>query len=137
MQRGSHLVVRADVDYYSVLGVDKNADKKAIKQAYRCIHQADSEATMQRNARSLSLAKCLLVSWVRPGADQSVMFGAFIHRQKARKYHPDVNKEAGAEETFKQVFCHTFTRYEPISVGEVLGVMLWRPARSSHTSQGC
>lgn len=23
-------------------------------------------------------------------------------RQKARKYHPDVNKEAGAEETFKQ-----------------------------------
>ncbi|CAL8468943.1 g8484 [Coccomyxa elongata] len=58
MQRGSHLVVRADVDYYSVLGVDKNADKKAIKQAYR---------------------------------------------QKARKYHPDVNKEAGAEETFKQI----------------------------------
>lgn len=28
-------MVRADVDYYSVLGVDKNADKKAIKQAYR------------------------------------------------------------------------------------------------------
>lgn len=33
-RRASH-VVRADVDYYSVLGVDKNADKKAIKQAYR------------------------------------------------------------------------------------------------------
>ena len=28
-------MVRADVDYYSVLGVDKSADKKAIKQAYR------------------------------------------------------------------------------------------------------
>ncbi len=27
--------MRADVDYYNVLGVDKNADKKAIKQAYR------------------------------------------------------------------------------------------------------
>lgn len=33
-QRASH-VVRADVDYYSVLGVDKSADKKEIKQAYR------------------------------------------------------------------------------------------------------
>ena len=29
-------MIRAEVDYYSVLGVDKNADKKAIKQAYRC-----------------------------------------------------------------------------------------------------
>lgn len=28
-------MVRADVDYYSVLGVEKNADKKAIKAAYR------------------------------------------------------------------------------------------------------
>lgn len=35
-RRASH-VVRADVDYYSVLGVDKSADKKAIKQAYRYI----------------------------------------------------------------------------------------------------
>ena len=31
--------MRADVDYYSVLGVDKNADKKSIKQAYRCAPQ--------------------------------------------------------------------------------------------------
>jgi hypothetical protein len=34
-QRGACLVVRADTDFYSVLGVDRNADKKAIKQAYR------------------------------------------------------------------------------------------------------
>ena len=33
--RGASHVVRADVDYYSVLGVDKSADKKEIKQAYR------------------------------------------------------------------------------------------------------
>ena len=25
------------------------------------------------------------------------------YRQKARKYHPDVNKEAGAEDTFKRI----------------------------------
>lgn len=57
-QRGHSLVVHADADYYSVLGIDKNADKQAIKTAYR---------------------------------------------QKARKFHPDVNKEPGAEETFKQI----------------------------------
>ncbi|KIY92454.1 Chaperone protein dnaJ [Monoraphidium neglectum] len=55
--RGLSVVVRA-ADYYDVLGVPRNADKKAIKQAYR---------------------------------------------SKARKYHPDVNKEAGAEAQFKQI----------------------------------
>ncbi|GBF91772.1 dnaJ, mitochondrial-like [Raphidocelis subcapitata] len=45
-------------DYYEVLGVPRDADKKAIKAAYR---------------------------------------------SKARKYHPDVNKEPGAEETFKRI----------------------------------
>ncbi len=59
MQRGSHLVVRADVDYYSVLGVDKNADKKAIKQAYRCLHLAVSGSY---NLSSVSVAVCLVVS---------------------------------------------------------------------------
>lgn len=34
LRRGS-LVVRAGEDYYSVLGVDKGADKKTIKSAYR------------------------------------------------------------------------------------------------------
>jgi len=45
-------------DYYAVLGVDKNANQDAIKQAYRRL---------------------------------------------ARKYHPDVSKEANAEEKFKGV----------------------------------
>eukprot|EP00884_Botryococcus_braunii_P017788 jgi/Botrbrau1/4693/Bobra.0218s0015.1 len=56
--RGNYLVVRADSDYYEILGVPRDADKKAIKSAYR---------------------------------------------QKARKFHPDVNKDAGAEETFKEI----------------------------------
>ena len=37
-RRASH-IVRADVNYYNVLGVDKDADKKSIKQAYRCAPQ--------------------------------------------------------------------------------------------------
>ena len=45
-------------DYYEVLGVDKNADEKTIKKAYRNL---------------------------------------------ARKYHPDVCDEEGAEDKFKEV----------------------------------
>ncbi|MDD6285928.1 molecular chaperone DnaJ [uncultured Methanosphaera sp.] len=45
-------------DYYDVLGVDRNADKKTIKKAYRKL---------------------------------------------AMKYHPDVNKEEGAEDKFKEL----------------------------------
>jgi molecular chaperone DnaJ len=45
-------------DYYELLGIQRNAAKDDIKQAYRRL---------------------------------------------ARKYHPDVNKEAGAEETFKEI----------------------------------
>ncbi|CAN7017598.1 unnamed protein product [Brassica oleracea var. botrytis] len=57
-RRGSRFTVRADADYYSVLGVSKNATKSEIKSAYRKL---------------------------------------------ARNYHPDVNKEPGAEEKFKEI----------------------------------
>ncbi len=45
-------------DYYSILGVDKNADTKEIKKSFR---------------------------------------------QLAKKYHPDINKEEGTEEKFKEI----------------------------------
>ncbi|CAL0329937.1 unnamed protein product [Lupinus luteus] len=57
-RRGSRLTVRANADYYSVLGVSKNANKSEIKSAYRKL---------------------------------------------ARNYHPDVNKEPGAEDKFKEI----------------------------------
>ncbi|CAL5434356.1 unnamed protein product [Camellia sinensis] len=56
--RGVRLIVRADSDYYAVLGVSKNASKSEIKSAYRKL---------------------------------------------ARSYHPDVNKEPGAEQKFKEI----------------------------------
>ncbi|XP_077220902.1 chaperone protein dnaJ A7A, chloroplastic-like [Tasmannia lanceolata] len=57
-RRGTRLIVRADSDYYSVLGVSKGSSKSEIKSAYRKL---------------------------------------------ARSYHPDVNKEAGAEKKFKEI----------------------------------
>ncbi|KAK9829535.1 hypothetical protein WJX72_006369 [[Myrmecia] bisecta] len=56
--RGAAQIVRAESDYYDILGVKKGADKKEIKTAYR---------------------------------------------QKARKFHPDVNKDPGAEDMFKKI----------------------------------
>ncbi|GAA0169544.1 chaperone [Lithospermum erythrorhizon] len=57
-QRRGLFTVRADRDYYTVIGVSKNASKSDIKSAYRKL---------------------------------------------ARSYHPDVNKEPGAEQKFKEI----------------------------------
>ncbi|KAK7318629.1 hypothetical protein RJT34_03332 [Clitoria ternatea] len=57
-RKGSRLIVRANADYYSILGVSRNASKSEIKSAYRKL---------------------------------------------ARNYHPDVNKEPGAEQKFKEI----------------------------------
>ena len=84
-KRGYSVTVCAEQDYYSVLGIDKTADKQAIKSAYR---------------------------------------------QKARKFHPDVNKEPGAEDTFKSIS----NAYEVLSDDEKRGIYdrsVFDPCRSS------
>ncbi|KAE8693232.1 Chaperone protein DnaJ [Hibiscus syriacus] len=56
--RGARFIVRAETDYYTILGVSRNASKSEIKSAYRKL---------------------------------------------ARSYHPDVNKDPGAETKFKVI----------------------------------
>jgi hypothetical protein len=57
-RRGSRFIVRAEADFYSVLGVSRNSSKSEIKSAYRKL---------------------------------------------ARSFHPDVNKDPGAEQKFKDI----------------------------------
>jgi molecular chaperone DnaJ len=72
------VIVRAETDYYDILGVARDADKKAIKQAYR-----------QRARKFHPVSGTLL--------------GCFHTTQALTPRVQDVNKEAGAEETFKKI----------------------------------
>ncbi|AQK41670.1 Chaperone protein dnaJ A6 chloroplastic [Zea mays] len=63
-KRGSRFIVRAEADFYSVLGVSRNASKSEIKSGWYLL---------------------------------------FAYRKLARSYHPDVNKDPGAEQKFKDI----------------------------------
>ncbi|KAA8545616.1 hypothetical protein F0562_020400 [Nyssa sinensis] len=60
-RRGAHLIVRADSDYYAVLGVSRNASKSEIKSAYRklarsCHPDVNKEPTAEEKFKEISNA---------------------------------------------------------------------------------
>ena len=105
--------VRASQDYYDVLGVKRDADKKAIKQAYRyvCCRLRIEDSRAWRRIRDLppSLAQPLLFPPPPhprpppPPPKKKTQKKKKPSSQLARKFHPDVNKEPGAEDKFKQI----------------------------------
>ncbi|CBI38428.3 unnamed protein product, partial [Vitis vinifera] len=91
-RRGARFTVRADSDFYSVLGVSKNASKSEIKSAYRKLARSyhpdvNKEPNAEQKFKEISNAYELKNSY----------------RKLARSYHPDVNKEPNAEQKFKEI----------------------------------
>jgi len=82
--RGFSVVVRAASDYYDLLGVSKNADKKEIKQAYR--QKARKFHPVRTDDNSVLLHMCT---------------GEYVFT--CGDCLQDVNKEAGAEDMFKKI----------------------------------
>lgn len=119
-RRGASLVTRAAEDYYQILGVDKGADKKAIKSAYRqkvgicrllgpvriCAARAPVLLPLLP-LQSLSSLQC--ASSTKHQQASNPMEAQFSGRSQllfpaqARKFHPDVNKEPGADQKFKDI----------------------------------
>ncbi|KAH9618214.1 hypothetical protein KSS87_002638 [Heliosperma pusillum] len=76
IKRGARFIVRAESDYYSILGVSRNASKSEIKSDFAMVLDAEFFVEVK------------LVQ---------------TYRKLARSFHPDVNKEPGAEQKFKEI----------------------------------
>lgn len=115
-RRGNSVVVRADADYYSVLGVAKDADKKAIKTAYRQMarkfHPVSAKPTLVAFDRRLSALAAPTRLHGHPCMQPSPMAlnpvaldvcGPLSNPMPPAGTLQDVNKEAGAEARFKKI----------------------------------
>ena len=100
---GSRLVVRADRDFYQILGVSRDSGARLCQAAEAGWRQGPPVCRAPR-FRSCAVLEGEAAPAMRSSpmhADKKTIKSAY--RQLARKYHPDVNKEADAEERFKDI----------------------------------
>ena len=92
--------VTMNSDYYSRLGVQKNADEKDIKNVSATCTQPASWHV--RAAFPLLLARSL--ARPRPACPADAPpFGMQAYRKSARQWHPDVNPSEEAKEKFQSI----------------------------------
>ncbi|KAF7126397.1 hypothetical protein RHSIM_Rhsim11G0137400 [Rhododendron simsii] len=101
-RRGARLIVRASSDYYAVLGVSKNAGKSEIKSGNYNLDPCSYVINFMG-----FLTRLLKVS-SNPVRENVTCCGVIqmllnAYRKLARSCHPDVNKEPGAEQKFKDI----------------------------------
>ncbi|KAK6237980.1 hypothetical protein QUC31_003449 [Theobroma cacao] len=66
-RRGARFIVRAETDFYSILGVSRNSSKSEIKSAYRKLARSYHPDVNKSVDNLVPLAFC---SWLDPGAEQ-------------------------------------------------------------------
>lgn len=100
-QLGRGLVVRAERDFYQILGVARDSGGSRACGSWQRTCMRSVAARMPRASGCGAAADDSILHAPSRPADKKTIKSAY--RQLARKFHPDVNKESDAEQRFKDI----------------------------------